>query len=73
MTLEQRKKLQFLGGLLCSWPYPQPYRRQTMSPRAATTARRNNKTHPNKRNLKKRLKQIEENVRILQKLAEEDA
>ncbi|MDP7317332.1 MAG: hypothetical protein QGF03_06795 [SAR324 cluster bacterium] len=44
-----------------------------MSPRAATTARRNNKTHPNKRNLKKRLKQIEENVRILQKLAEEDA
>ncbi|MDE0908030.1 MAG: hypothetical protein OSB18_11695 [SAR324 cluster bacterium] len=44
-----------------------------MSPRAATAARRKNKKHPNKRNLKKRLKQIQENIRIIQKLTEEDA
>ena len=44
-----------------------------MSTRAKTEALRKNKKHPNKRNLKKRLKQIEENVRILRKLAEEDA
>ena len=44
-----------------------------MSPKAATAARRKNKKHPNKRNLKKRLKQIQENIRILQKLTEEDA
>ena len=44
-----------------------------MSPRAATAARRKNKKHPNKRNLKKRLNQIQENIRILQKLTEEDA
>ena len=43
-----------------------------MSPRAATAARRKNKKHPNKRNLKKRLKQIQENIRIIQKLTEED-
>jgi|TARA_B100000809_G_scaffold264111_2_gene319058 hypothetical protein len=44
-----------------------------MSPKAATAARRKNKKHPNKRNLKKRLKQIQENIRIIQKLTEEDA
>ena len=44
-----------------------------MSPRAKTEARRKNKKHPNKRNLKKRLKQIQENIRIIQKLTEEDA
>jgi hypothetical protein len=44
-----------------------------MSPKAATAARRKNKKHPNKRNLKKRLKQIQENILIIQKLTEEDA
>mgnify|MGYP001038912684 CR=1 FL=1 len=44
-----------------------------MSPKAATAARRKNQKHPNKRNLKKRLKQIQENIRIIQKLTEEDA
>ncbi len=44
-----------------------------MSPKAATAAHRKNKKHPNKRNLKKRLKQIQENIRIIQKLTEEDA
>ena len=44
-----------------------------MSPKQKTGLQRQRKSKPNKANLKKRLQQIQENIKLLQSVAEENA